>query len=103
MQKSTMNNEELDLLAKKIADRIQENSRQVKPILIRRKDISIMLGNAERSTSTNSIINDPTFPPSIELSDGGVQRWRYSDVKEWIYNHFERISKLTMQAHRLTS
>lgn len=98
-----MNEAELDFLAQKIAEKISQNSRQVKPVLIRRKDISIMLGNAERSTSTNSIINDPTFPPSIELSEGGVQRWRYSDVKEWIDNHFERISKLTMQAHRLTS
>ncbi len=98
-----MNEAELDFLAQKIVEKISQNSRQVKPVLIRRKDISIMLGNAERSTSTNSIINDPTFPPSIELSDGGVQRWRYSDVKEWIDNHFERISKLTMQAHRLTS
>lgn len=100
-----MDDKELDRLADKLAEKVAEKvaKRQtaIQPVLIRRKDISIMLGNAERSTSTNQIISDPSFPPCVKITENGVEKWRYADVKRWIDRHFEKDANMTLKVLRL--
>lgn len=86
-----------DLVVEKLKAE-KNGKRDVPPVLIRRRDISAMLGNAAKSSATDKVLNDPTFPPAISVVDGVGARWRYADVKTWIDRHFDLQRKMMMQA-----
>lgn len=67
-----MNESELDALADKIAERLLQRP-NIPPVLVRKRDISYMLGNSGRSTSTDQVINDPTFPPPVCVTEKGTK------------------------------
>lgn len=67
-----MNESELDALADKIAERLLQRP-NIPPVLVRKRDISYMLGNSGRSTSTDQVINDPTFPPPVCVTEKGYK------------------------------
>ena len=94
-----MTDSEMDALADKIAERLLKRP-NIPPVLVRKRDISYMLGNSGRSTSTDQVINDPTFPPSVCVTEKGYKRWRYEDVKRWIDKHYEEQAKVTFLALR---
>lgn len=94
-----MNESELDALADKIAERLLQRP-NIPPVLVRKRDISYMLGNSGRSTSTDQVINDPTFPPPVCVTEKGYKRWRFEDVKRWIDKHYEKQAKVTFLALR---
>ncbi|WP_302987536.1 hypothetical protein [uncultured Parasutterella sp.] len=65
-----MNDSEMDALADKIAERLLKRP-NIPPVLVRKRDISYMLGNSGRSSSTDQVINDPTFPPPVCVTENG--------------------------------
>lgn len=94
-----MTESELDSLADKIAVRLLQRP-NIPPVLVRKRDISYMLGNSGRSTSTDQVINDPTFPTPVCVTEKGYKRWRFEDVKRWIDKHYEKQAKVTFLALR---
>ena len=91
--------QQLDALADKIADRLLQRP-NFPPVLVRRRDISYMLGNSGRSSATDRVINDPTFPPPVCVTENGVKKWRFEDVKRWVDKYFEKQAKITFLALR---
>ena len=73
-----MTESELDSLADKIAERLLQRP-NIPPVLVRKRDISYMLGNSGRSTSTDQVINDPTFPPPVCVTEKGYKTQFYRD------------------------
>lgn len=89
---------DLDRLADMLADKIIEKMPKVQPYLISKKDLDVLLGNGRNSSKTREIINDPSFPAPLELTEGGNKKWRYADVVAYINRRFNEDSKMLMRA-----
>lgn len=72
-----MNDSEMDALADKIAERLLKRP-NIPPVLVRKRDISYMLGNSGRSTSTDRLLMIRPFRRRSALlktdTKGGVMR-----------------------------
>lgn len=87
--------QQLDIkaLAREVAREIQKSN----AILVKSSDIAAMLGYGYNSTPLRKLLEDPTFPPCVELTEGGHKRYRRKDVEQWIDSRFDDQAKMIFE------
>lgn len=59
-------------------------------------EVAVALGYDRYSSAVEKIIADPTFPPPLEISEGGRRRWRTKDIESWIDSKKKEKERLIM-------
>lgn len=87
---------------KKMSKSIATEMRQAE-YLVTARDIALLCGLGENSSVVRKMMDDPTFPPPAEVTEGGHKRYRRKDVIRWIDNKFDALERAAKQAYLLGS
>lgn len=82
-------------LASKMVNEILDKLNKTK-YLMTKPEVAVALGYDRYSSAVEKIIADPTFPPPLEISEGGRRRWRTKDIESWIDSKKKEKERLIM-------
>lgn len=85
---------------KDIAKAVAQELKRGNSLVVSPADVATMCGYTPNSTAARQILDDPTFPPSVSLVEGGLRRYLRRDVEAWIESHFTNQSNALVRAMR---